>query len=431
MLDNPSWFQEIGVTGDEQSTRRGRFSVISPKIESGRISGIRYGITNESTRLNLAVLPEWEKQQPGAAREALMQLPEMTEEIADSILDWIDADDNARPMGAEADYYRSENLPYTPRNAVPGCIEELLLVKGVTRQKLLGNDQNQDYEIGPGESEAGSGDGNGDESLPAWASLLTLYSVEKNLTSTGEPRIYLNDNKLTKLYRDLNERTEEDWARFIVLYRQFGPSTESQIKSEAAKVPNNGEIPRPRLSQPAKFSIESIVDLIGTKVIVPGRNAKRTPKIAISPFSEEGSAMQEYLPKLLDQTTLDKRPLLQGRVNINLAPREVLAAVPGIGEELANRITAARNTSEQDEEAIPGPAWLVTNGTVSLTELKRILPNITTGGDAFRAQIVGFFDHNRLFARAELVIDATNEPSRRVYWKDLKLLGRGNVKKEE
>lgn len=432
LLDNPTWFQSVGVTGDAQATQRGRFSVISPKYESDRVTGIRYGISNESARLNLAVLPEWEKQQPGAAREALMSLPEMTEEVADSILDWIDADDEARSLGAEADYYRSESLPYTPRNAVPGCIEELLLVKAVSRQKLLGQDQNQNYEVESGENQAGAGGvtgggmgssmDSGAENLPPWTSLLTLYSVEKNVTSDGEPRIDLNDPKIAKLYRDLSERTEEDWARFIILYRQYGPATDERIQSEEAQ---EVSAPRPRLSQGARFQLQSVLDLVGAKVIVPARSERRKARLVKSPFSEETNAMQEYLPKLLDIATLDRQPLIQGRVNVNLASREVLAAVPSVGEELANRITAARTSLDQESDSQRSPAWLVTEGTVTVAELRQILPYITTGGDAYRAQIVGFFDQNRLFARVELVLDATNELPRRVYWKDLKLLGIG------
>ncbi|RKY10582.1 MAG: hypothetical protein DRP65_06365, partial [Planctomycetota bacterium] len=45
-----------------------------------------------------------------AGKKQLMQLPNMTEEIADSILDWRDKNDDVREGGAEAGYY--VNLPY-------------------------------------------------------------------------------------------------------------------------------------------------------------------------------------------------------------------------------------------------------------------------------------------------------------------------------
>ena len=48
-----------------------------------------------------------------------MKMPGMTATAADSILDWIDPDENPRANGGEAAYYASKNLPYSPRNAVP------------------------------------------------------------------------------------------------------------------------------------------------------------------------------------------------------------------------------------------------------------------------------------------------------------------------
>jgi type II secretory pathway component PulK len=51
--------------------------------------------------------------------------------ISDSILDWIDPDDNPRLAGAESDYYQSLNPPYYAKNAPIDDLSELLLVKGI------------------------------------------------------------------------------------------------------------------------------------------------------------------------------------------------------------------------------------------------------------------------------------------------------------
>lgn len=50
----------------------------------------------------------------------------------DAIIDWIDADDEPRPEGAESDYYESLETPYACKNGPLDSIEELLLVVGVT-----------------------------------------------------------------------------------------------------------------------------------------------------------------------------------------------------------------------------------------------------------------------------------------------------------
>lgn len=58
--------------------------------------------------------------------------------VSDSILDWIDPDDNTRPAGAESDYYLGLTPSYNAKNAPIDNIEELLLVKGVTTNMYYG-----------------------------------------------------------------------------------------------------------------------------------------------------------------------------------------------------------------------------------------------------------------------------------------------------
>lgn len=59
--------------------------------------------------------------------------------IVDSIMDWKDKDDLHRLNGAESDYYLSLPNPYKAKNGNFESLEELLLVKGVTREILYGS----------------------------------------------------------------------------------------------------------------------------------------------------------------------------------------------------------------------------------------------------------------------------------------------------
>ena len=59
-------------------------------------------------------------------------------EIVDSLKDWIDADNSASPYGAESSYYSSLDPPYEAKNAKLDCIEELLMVKGITSEIFYG-----------------------------------------------------------------------------------------------------------------------------------------------------------------------------------------------------------------------------------------------------------------------------------------------------
>jgi general secretion pathway protein K len=59
-------------------------------------------------------------------------------EIVDSLTDWIDGDDRESTFGAEESYYRSLEHPYGCKNGPVSFIEELLLVKGMSREILYG-----------------------------------------------------------------------------------------------------------------------------------------------------------------------------------------------------------------------------------------------------------------------------------------------------
>ncbi|RMF21745.1 MAG: hypothetical protein D6760_08810 [Deltaproteobacteria bacterium] len=61
--------------------------------------------------------------------------------VSDSILDWRDEDDLHRESGAEDRYYESLPRPYESKDGRFDAIEELLLVRGVTRDMFFGNDE--------------------------------------------------------------------------------------------------------------------------------------------------------------------------------------------------------------------------------------------------------------------------------------------------
>lgn len=421
IYDNPELFQGALVYQVPATTATVRFTLLSPRIENGAIAGIRYGAANESTRLNLSVLANWDRKVPGSGRNALMQLPNMTDAVADAILDWLDSDAAPRGQGAEADYYSGLESPYAPRNGALESLEELLLVRDVPRAALFGADFNQNFQIDPEETATGDfGTTSMDDQLP-WAAYLTLYSAERNARPDGTPRIDLNHAELQTLYQLLTGAVPDTWRRFIIAYRQFGP-TNSSSESE----PPGTTVPLD-LNKPAKYKIGSLLDLVGAKVAIPSPSGSST-RVYESPLRDAPESMLQDLPKLLDVATVDQQLILKGRVNVNHAPREVLAAVPGMTDTIVEQIIAGRGLQGVGDEEDPAhryPIWLLSQGLVDRPTMRTLLPYLTCGGEVYRAQVVGFFDTGSPSARVEVVIDATGQFPRQVYWRDLRLLGRG------
>ena len=59
-------------------------------------------------------------------------------ELIEAIKDWIDADNEVTGAGAEGAFYAALERPYAAKNAPLDCIEELLMVKGMTRGLFYG-----------------------------------------------------------------------------------------------------------------------------------------------------------------------------------------------------------------------------------------------------------------------------------------------------
>lgn len=65
------------------------------------------------------------------------------EKIIDAIIDWIDENDTERDNGAESGYYLSLSPSYKARNGPVAYLEELLLIRGMTKELFYGNSQEQ------------------------------------------------------------------------------------------------------------------------------------------------------------------------------------------------------------------------------------------------------------------------------------------------
>lgn len=420
--NNETQFRGVLLGDDADPRARSRFTVVAPTADDGSgFTGLRYGIEDESTKLNLNALLAIEKKTPGAGKSLLLALPGMTDDIADAILDWMDPDDEPREFGAEVDYYLSLDPPYVPKNGPLETIEELLLVRGVTPALLFGADFDRNGFPDDDNSLSNvEGVDNSDGRMNrGWSAYLTLYSLEKNTRPDGSPKIDVNQSDMQKLYEELVEALgNEDWAAFIVAYRQNGPYTGTRPgQLISGKTPD--------LKQRGVVKLTTILDLIGARVQArfPG---ERDAVVLESVFPEIPGVMNVYLPLLMDHLTVNPQKIIPGRININQAPRAVLEGIPGMSGELVDTILSQRTVNPVERD--PGrdyETWLLTEGLVSLSEMKTLMPFVCAGGAVYRVQAVGYFDGGGPSARVEAVIDTTEEKPKMIFWRDLTHLGRG------
>lgn len=419
IYDNATKFSGIKIFDDPDPKFCGYFSVISPAIDTdGNLSGTRHGLEDESTRLNLNTLLAVDKIVPGAARTFLMALPNMTEDIADAILDWLDPDTEPREYGCEIEYYSGLDPPYGPKNGPLETVEELLLVRDVTPELLFGADVNRNGQLDAHESSAAS-DSADPATFRGWSAFLTLHSLEWNVTPEGQPRVFLNNNDLTALHEQLSAVLPVEWADFIVAYRQMGPLTGTAATTTTGTAAID-------LTLPATSPIAQILSLVGAQVQYTTTDANGTSTVVLlkSPFGAGVGEMASYLPKLMDYCTVNPAATIPGRININQAPATILNGIPGITPEIVEKIVSSRDP-ETTDDARRHETWLVQEGIVTQAQMQTMMPFVTCGGDVYRAQVVGYFQGGAAASRAEIIFDATTPLPRMLFWRDLSHLGRG------
>ncbi|MCE5327722.1 MAG: general secretion pathway protein GspK [Planctomycetaceae bacterium] len=336
---------------------QGMFWIIRPDFDNDRQRA--YGIADEAGKLNLNT----------ATAAMLARLPEMTDELAAAIIDWRDGDSTPAPNGAENEYYLSLKDPYQCKNAPLETVEELFLVNGATEDLLLGEDTNRNglLDLYEDDGDASQPPDNRDGQLRrGLLSMVTVYSRESNTDAGGKARVNINSAGGNTLRNAVTKGLDSSRA------------TEVLVRTYAG---------RP-FANVLDFYVRS-----GLKV-------------------EEFAAIADGL------TTSDPGTPLQGLINVNTAPKGVLACLPGLDDNDAAALVAKRLDGG---EALQTIAWVAQ----ALTPAKAAAIGglITVRTYRFSADIVSVSADGRCPRRCRIVIDAASSPPRVMYRQDLTHLG--------
>ncbi len=441
---------------------RGRVSLVAPVESDLTGTQIRFGLIDESARLNPNALIGFGLDDE-LTREMLMYLPGMTEDVADAILDWVDADDDTRDYGAETDVYLMFSPPYEAKNGPLESVDELLLVDGVTPELLFGEDANRNGLLDPNENdgEATPPLDNADGLLnPGWAAFLTVHSRESNLRPDGSPKININQPLLTVLYDELADEFGEESGipQFITAYRLNGSSNLPPLSPEGSDN-TTGDLETDEALQGIAESLAkslgggsgavvtrggmditagpgydfiSLYDLIDAEVEVDRVNGTTTStETVVSLWSSSPGDLAESLPFLFENFTIRDAAIIEGRINVNQARLECLLGLPDMPPDLAEAIVAAAPVIVDGQATADvlssrtTTGWLLIDGLADLTTIRLLDRYLTVRGGVYRVNAVGHFDRGGPVARVEAIIDSTLTPPRIVFQRDLTHLGPG------
>ena len=223
--------------------------------------------------------------------EAFMAMPYMTEDVADSILDWVDEDDDVRPYGAEVSYYQRADFPYEPRNAPMRTITELELVAGTDPEIVREEDWDLDAQLDPDERDGRLSwpEDNGDDVLEAgWSERLTAASIDgASLAASGDELIDLTvagENDLTARLG-----IESGQAEAILAHAQAGGAMEDFLRTSLAQLAQAAGVES--RTQIADLDDEQLALLLGETSI--GVVANAPGKLNVNTCTDEAL---EYIP---------------------------------------------------------------------------------------------------------------------------------------
>ncbi len=395
--DNPTLFRDQ-VVADEGSVRW-CFTVYATSRQNGQ-TVVRYGVIDEGAKININ----------SASVEALAHLPGMTEQLAEAVVDYRDRDNKPLPQGAEQEFYDRLPNPYTIRNGPLESLDELLLVRGFTAGLIYGSDPNNYARR--------------DGGLAAVATAAT-YTSDPYANDPNQKKFNLNGNLRGLRNVQVSQATRD----YIRIYRQEGNVFGNPLDLLDANYAVQVDHPPIVAGQEIGSGVEadSFADI--EKLLVAGavdNDIVVDPNVAVDPNFGGRSIKIEGLGDEAESAEESQAPVSAGRININTAPVEVLALLPGVDNTLAERIVQARTRTDPNQLILP--TWLYTQKLVDVQEFRKLAPMINTTSKQFRVQVVGYGlpkDGGRAagFCVLEAIIDLSSSSPRISYVRDLTRLG--------
>ena len=352
-----------------------------------------FGITDEAGKVNLNT----------ASEQQLVMLPGMTQQAADSIIDWRSPGETVTGLGAKSSYYSDLQEPYRCKDSPLESIEEALLVQGVTPNLMWGIDRNRNGAIEQAESASGQGSAMpnalGVVSDRGIFPFVTVYTMEPNTDSLGEARVNVNNSGQPSTgNQPAGGKSATPQAQPVVV--QGGPGG-------PGGAPDNPALRK--ALQSAGLPAQRVNDVIS-------RAARAGQSANLFDFAQKVSLSPAELRQVSDKLTTTDQKILQGLINVNTAPREVLLSLPGLEEADADALIAQRQRS--DTSSI---AWVAE--ALPMQKAAAIGSLITNRSYIYSADIVAVSGDARAFKRVRIVVDARNTPANIIYRKDLTQYG--------
>ena len=366
--------KKVGTTyrstlrSDDQSFRdvkfgRGLYRVFRTGDTENGEEDIVYGLDDEESRLSVNA----------ASAEELAKIRGIEPDIAAAIVDWRDGDEEVTAQGAEQSYYASLANPYEMRNGAIETVRELLMVRGVTSERLLREDANASGVLDAEEMDRGESppNDNGDRRLDrGWSKYLSLHA--QGIDRNAQDRARIN----------LQSATEDELSQI-----------EGISSSIAAAI----------VAHRGNNQLESLADLLEVRQPNPNANSDGNEGEGNQNQNQTTGApliSEALLKSIADKVTINTGSELPGVVNVNTASVDVLRCLPGVSDQMAQDIINERKRSGVFETV----AHLFDVSGMDVEKFKRIEKRVTVRSNTYRILSEGYIPSTRARHRIEAVL---------------------------
>jgi len=329
------------------------------------LNGIEWaGPLDEHAKMNINLV----------SKANLINMRDMTPDVADAIADWRDADDDSGLLGAEAAYYRNRGTSYLPRNDNLRSFAELELIAGVWPEYARGEDWNLNGRLDPNENDGDLSwpDDDADGTLmQGWSGILTAASRTSPLAPSGLPKI------------PLKVATPEEVAERCGISAGQANSLITYSKQPNARLENLLVTPLATLAQGQNRGGQQNAPTGRT-----GRSSGGQTRVGAANSGDAALSM-EQIGVVLNECMIDEftRPT-PGKININTVSEEVLTEIFDMNPKLAASIVSRRDarpegiTSLSELLEIPGMTPQILQPIARYLDVQSWVFTITSRGQA-------------------------------------------------
>lgn len=364
------------------------------------------GPQDENAKANVVILD----------RTGLLGLDRMSFDVADSIIDYRDEDNEVTGLGAERDYYIGRGLK-PPRNAPFRTIAELERVAGAFPEYVRGEDANLNGRLDPNEDDGSLSPPNDDADglLDAgWSAYLTTYSTSSNLTPSGQPKLFVQ--RATP--EELTARLGVDEAQAKALQQYAGqPNARMELllvtdlgrlSSGNANSGRGGSASGGRSGR----SSSGMGSSSGS-----GRNSGGSSRGGSNTGGANAGGATNVTPLSNDQlraifreaTFTDPKQVTPGKINVNTAPPDVLRRLLGIDSYMADGIVALRQSRQGGISSIVD---LLESNRITPQDLAGLASKVDVSSQVFTITSRGRSESTGLEVEITAVVDRSTIPAR-------------------